>query len=68
MAKNPRKQTANGLARLLKIRCETKTVLAESLGMTLAQLRHIEAGRRRPTLPQAVALEDELQIPIRSWL
>ncbi len=46
----------------------TKTRLAECLGMTVEQLRHIEAGRRRPTLDQAVALEDELEIPIRAWL
>ncbi len=46
----------------------TKTELARGLGMTVEQLRHIEAGRRRPTLDQAVALEDELEIPIRAWL
>ena len=65
MAKKPVK---NELAKLLKIRHETKTELADSLGMSLAQLRHIEAGRRKPTLPQAIALEDHLKIPIRVWL
>ncbi len=45
-----------------------KTTLAERMGMTVEQLRHIESGRRGPTLAQAVALEDHLKIPIRAWL
>jgi DNA-binding transcriptional regulator YiaG len=46
----------------------SKTELAASLGISLGHLRHLETGRRRPLLPAAVALEDKLQIPIRSWL
>lgn len=46
----------------------SKTEIAKSLGISLGQLRHIETGRRRPLLPAAVALEDELNIPIRAWV
>lgn len=46
----------------------SKTEFADSVGILLNQLRHIEVGRRIPTLPQAVALEDRLKIPIRAWL
>lgn len=46
----------------------TKTEIAAALGMSIEQLRHIEAGRRSPTLSQAVALEDGLRIPVRFWL
>ncbi len=45
----------------------TKTELAESLGMSLSQLRHLETGRRRPLLPVAVVLEEKLGIPVRAW-
>lgn len=46
----------------------SKTEFADSVGILLNQLRHIEVGRRIPTLPQAIALEDHLEIPIRAWL
>lgn len=46
----------------------SKTEFADSVGILLNQLRHIEVGRRVPTLPQAIALEDHLKIPIRAWV
>jgi len=45
----------------------TKTELAESLGMSPGQLRHLETGRRRPLLPAAVAIEEKLGIPVHAW-
>jgi transcriptional regulator with XRE-family HTH domain len=56
------------LGRLLADFSRTKSEVAEDLGMSLGQLRHIEAGRRLPTLEQAIALEDILMIPVRHWL
>lgn len=63
-------------AELLKRRLEelqkedsTKTEIAKSCGMSVEQLRHIEAGRRSPTLAQALAIEDQFpEISARSWL
>ncbi len=46
----------------------TKTDFARGLGMTLEQLRHIETGRRRPTLEQGEAIRRRLKIPVRAWL
>lgn len=46
----------------------TKTALASRLGMSIEQLRHIEAGRRQPTLTQAVAIRDKLSIPVTAWV
>lgn len=65
-----RKQVADGqklLAAAIESSEASKTEIAKSLGISLGQLRHLETGRRRPLLPAAVAIEDELQIPIRSW-
>lgn len=65
-----KKRRPNGrrlLADWLKTTTESKTETAEGLGMSVEQLRHIETGRRTPTLPQAIVLEDKLLIPIRSW-
>lgn len=66
-----RKRQPNGsrlLARAVKGSAQTKTELAAELGISIEQLRHIETGRRKPTLPQACALEDHLAIPIRAWV
>lgn len=46
----------------------TKTELAAEAGISLGQLRHLATGRRRPTLAQAVQIEDTIGIPVRSWV
>ena len=66
MAK-PRRDGRQQLTRWLEASPESKTDTATDLGMSVEQLRHIESGRRKPTLPQAVAFEDQLGIPVRAW-
>ena len=68
MAKSRRKTPNRTLTDKLDGLDATKTKVAGLLGMTVEQLRHIEAGRRRPTLAQALAIEDVLSIPARSWI
>jgi hypothetical protein len=46
----------------------SRTSFATGVGMSIGQLRHIVSGRRKPTIRQAIAIEDEHGIPIRSWL
>lgn len=40
---------------------------AESMGMSKQQLAHILAGRRRPTLKQALAIACHTGVPIALW-
>ncbi len=47
----------------------SKTDIAKSCGMTGQQLRHIESGRRSPTLAQAFAIEERFpEIAAKSWV
>ena len=55
------------LARAIKGFDGSRTEFAAAIEMSVEQLRHIEAGRRQPTLPQSIQLEDTYEIPIRSW-
>ena len=70
MARRKRKKIPAG-KRLLEDAIESsdlnKTQIAESVGISLNQLRHLETGRRRPLLPAAVRIEDVLGIPVCSW-
>jgi DNA-binding XRE family transcriptional regulator len=68
MADSRRKTPTRILAQAIEGRDGTKTEIAASIGMTVEQLRHIEAGRRQPILTQAIAIEDEFEIPARSWV
>lgn len=45
----------------------SRTDIARDLGMSLQTLSNIARRGRLPTLPQAVAMEDFLAIPVRSW-
>lgn len=65
-----RKRVADGkklLAAAIESSEITKTEFAESLGISPGQLKHFETGRRRPLLPDAVAIEEKLGIPIHAW-
>lgn len=65
-----RRDGAARLSRYLRGRGsqQTKTEIALLFDLSIEQLRHLETGRRKPTLAQACALEDYAEIPIRSWL
>jgi hypothetical protein len=40
---------------------------AETMGMSKQQLGHILAGRRRPTLRQALAIDLHTAVPVDAW-
>ena len=46
----------------------TATALAGKCCMFPVQLCHLVKGRRIPTLPQAIALNDHARIPYKAWL
>lgn len=69
MAKNKQPDGPRLLAERIDQRGkQTKTEIADLCGMTIEQLRHVVAERRRPTLAQAVSIETRLGIPIRAWI
>jgi plasmid maintenance system antidote protein VapI len=41
--------------------------LAECIGMAASSVAPVLKGRRRPTLDQAMELEDLIKIPMRAW-
>lgn len=52
------------------LRADGHTVkhIASLVGLTTQKLNHLVAGRRLPTLGQALAIQDEFGIDIREWL
>ncbi len=67
MAQRQRRDGRQQLARAIKDFNGNRTEFAAERGMSVEQLRHIDSGRRPPTVEQAIAFEDKDGIPIRSW-
>jgi hypothetical protein len=50
------------------VEASSLTAVARELNLTTQQLSHYTAGRKRPSLPNMVRIEDEKGIACKRWL